>query len=169
MNSVILKKQHEGCALKFKVKVPGGGYDEFIGKVHFQGSVPVIFGNSKYLDSGGVWVGNHPYPQLPYYRVFENGMISRETFGNYLASVDFDGESILYKHDTNGGLFRRIHRIDGEIIFLGPIRKDPEECKKPSSIIQTLDYDFLKAQGWTNWERETSAEDKVKNKKVVNL
>lgn len=67
-----------------------------------------------------------------------------------------------------GTLFRRIYKIERELIFLGPVKKTIEECLEPSPNINVHDYDYLRLIGWEELKREQTPEEKLK-KKVIEV
>lgn len=69
---------------------------------------------------------------------------------------------VYYRQTSSGHIFRRIYKMDGNLVFLGTVQKDIEDCKKPSSQVTPMDTDYVLALGWKLYEKEPSAEEKLK-------
>lgn len=77
-------------------------------------------------------------------------------------SFQIEEYSLLYKKDPAGNLFRRIYKIEDPLIYLGPICKDPDKAMSPSAHITISDYNYLQEKKWERYQKEISAEEKVK-------
>lgn len=97
-----------------------------------------------------------------YLYVYAIGAAGEGLFGGGFVDLRFIDSNILCKRDSsNGFLFRRLYKNSDGISFLGPIKKDPDECKTPSSVITAMDSEFLKSKGWIIYETEISAEQRA--------
>lgn len=106
--------------------------------------------------------GNHLLSMYGFKYAYNLGMKGDSLVGSGFVGFRFNESNVIFKKDaSNGFLFRRLHKeLDG-LVFIGPIKKDPEECKNPSSVITTADYGFLKSKGWAIYETEISAEQRL--------
>lgn len=97
-----------------------------------------------------------------YLYAYAIGIEGEALFGGGFVDLRFLDSNILCKRDSsNGFLFRRLYKNSDGISFLGPIKKDPDECKLLSSVITVMDSEFLKSKGWAVYETEISAEQRA--------
>lgn len=81
--------------------------------------------------------------------------------GSSLKWVKLLEQTVIVKRGNNGDLFRRLYKQEDNLIYVGTIQKDIEDCKKPSSTINIMDEEFLKENGWNEYQKEESAEEKL--------
>lgn len=79
-----------------------------------------------------------------------------------ISHVEFtDTSQILVRRSNSGVSFRKIYKKDGELIYVGTIHKDIEDCNEPSSSVSVMDVQYLNKAGWVSHEKEPSAEEKL--------
>ncbi len=157
-----LKREHDGATVKFKFK-NAHTIDEAEGRVFLHDGVFLILSDSKWLrGSSSADLRTNPYPELPYFYNFgTSGLISRGSCTDALISAVLEINKLLYKNDNSGGLFRKVFKTDGTLIFVGGVCKNPEDCEKPSALINVMELEYLKMKGWDFHKKELSAEEKL--------
>lgn len=165
-----LKPNQDGATIKIRLKNPEkpGGIEEIEGKISLVAGVFVVHSHSQWLN-GGYSLLHNPFPEYPYTFAFSGGTISKSTLSEALVSVSVEADKFLYKYDHNGGTFRRIYKIEDNLIIVGPGRKDLEQCKRPAPLVQVMDYEWMKSDGWEILKKEISAEDKAAKAKPIKL
>jgi hypothetical protein len=128
------------------------------GKICFEGNTFYLCQNAV---SGDVCKNRLGYAFS--YHVGENFLMSPLGFGRVRI---LDDAFVLFKKTGSGILFRRVYRQDDELVFVGTIQKDIEDCKKPSASVSVMDPEYLEQSGWKPYVKEPSAEEKLKEQSI---
>lgn len=69
---------------------------------------------------------------------------------------------VIEKSTPQGKIFRRVYKEFDDLVFIGTIQKNIDDCSKPSAVITAMDMKYLKETGWKPVIIEESAEEKLK-------
>lgn len=89
-----------------------------------------------------------------------------EYISNVIAVTKTNGNGIYFKQTDSGLKFRKVYKKDGEMIFVGPVVKDIEDCNNPAAVITIIDIKYIESTGWTPYEKEKSAEERLRDQPV---
>ena len=76
---------------------------------------------------------------------------------------------ILYKQESSGTLFRRLYKEKDNLMFLGVIQKDIADCQLPSPMVTVADAAYITSKGWKIYEKQPSAEERLKAQRPLDL
>lgn len=154
-----INKEHIGK--KFIASVKGGN-----GKVDIvEGAIGLTDeGNILILSSYPPWAGNTNYgPEKAYMYSIRICSLGRNVLEYLSGIISFKivEDELLVKKDATGFLFRKIYETNKTLIYLGAIRKDPEQAKLPSAMVTIHDKEYIISKGWETYKEEPSAEERV--------
>lgn len=133
---------------------------EVEGIIEVHGSHYILVSNFQHFHNIDYIPVNITYKYALDLGAINNAAISRTTIPSFIG-VRLLKEELLVKNDVSGTLFRKIYKIDGNLIFLGSIKKDPDSAKSPSGLINIFDLEHMTSKGWIFYKEEISAEEKA--------
>lgn len=137
----------------------------------FQGQLS--FSDNDYYLCNNVYAGDSCSNKLGWQYSYHVGSKALMGVGVPIHTIRFlQDTKTITRHEPSGShLFRKVYRHEDNLIFVGPVKKDIEECRKPAAVVTVLDWEYLKNTGWEYYEDEPTAEDKLrisaKNRKSV--
>lgn len=156
--ATIIKTSQAGQSFKIYFKNSDNVETEWEGKIAVHNSQIFLCTESPYLEGLSNLTNTYGFP---YSHKVNQGIVSGQTMGPRFIRIVINSERFLIKNSKTGMLFRRIYKQEDEIIFLGTVQKDIEDCKKPSAVITTADLNYLERDGWEFYASEIPAEKRV--------
>lgn len=164
-----LRHDHVGQTIKAKIRESATRTVDIEGLVHFENGRFYILSENPMFNNGAMCHNQQGYPYV--FNIGAEHTLGNHNFPRPILKVWIESSNILFQKSESGTLFRRIYKTEKEksLIYLGPVRKDPEECKKPSALVYILDLDYLTSKGWALYKELPSAESRIKSNNKVEI